>query len=468
MCERLRRRQARSLPSPWSRLCCASLPGCDDKHSVERCTEARVNTCSNCRPVQDGALTASPIGNQRRHGVIVDLLLSQTVALGASVIVTFVTAKLLGPGGRGQMAFIITTANLLGILAFGSLHVGVTDAHKSGDPTALRRGLTVGLWGAACILFVTLGAALGARLCNNSPLANQLLLTSVGASLVCFNLVVLRTRQGLGDARAFRNAWSIQSGIYLVFGVLFAAITHLVTPVVCSWFVGLVVSTIYALHGYRRPAECDHAVIVSTRSIVLTSFSAHIGFIGIQVLYRADIIVLGLVVSSEQLGIYSVAAPIAELTWVLSEALSLVAFSQVRRDQSLERRLAERGRLLRINLIAATVGALIIAVATWVFLPKVLPAYSRAVSVVLILLPGILIQGAARISFSALVATGVRRPPIIIGTISAVLAVLYLPFSLLWGITGAAIAATTIYGLQALLVFSLVHRLDHARAANAN
>jgi O-antigen/teichoic acid export membrane protein len=174
---------------------------------------------------------------------------------------------------------------------------------------------------------------------------------------------------------------------------------------------------------------------------------------GIQVLYRADVVILGFVVTSSQLGVYSVAAPIAELTWVASEAFSLLAFSQVARGQSRQLRSTHLGHLIRVNLVLSTVGALLIAATTLLVLPVVLPAYAGAVPLVFILLPGTLVQGSARIAFSALAATAARRSSVIVGLTSVVFALLYVPFSIWWGVVGAAVAATTVYILQAALIY---------------
>ena len=72
-------------------------------------------------------------------------LTSQVVSLaGRSIVVTFATASMLGPAGRGDLAFIIGTANLLGAIGFGSLHVGGTYAHKHGDASAPRTVVLLG------------------------------------------------------------------------------------------------------------------------------------------------------------------------------------------------------------------------------------------------------------------------------------------------------------------------------------
>jgi O-antigen/teichoic acid export membrane protein len=389
-----------------------------------------------------------------------ELLLSQVVSIAASLLVTFATAEMLGPAGRGQLAFIMGVANLGGAIAYGSLHVGVTYAHKTGDPSALKRCLRLGA--AASFLTILVGvsvAAISVAVSGEQQRAVDLMVGTAGAALVSFNLVVLRVRQGLGDARNFRVAWSIQSGIYAAAGIPVAFLFRSATAVVGCWFIGLIVSTIYGLRGFYRPT-IGLRRHVSARSILATSWAAHLGFIGFQFLYRADIVILAFFVIPAQLGVYSIAAPTAELTWIVSEALSLLAFSHYRANQSVAERVRQRGQLLKLNLATGLLGGLGVAIIAWAMVPVLLPRYAEAVPLIFILLPGVIIQGAARIAFSTLVSTGASRPAILVGLISVALCVIYLPFCYRWGVTGAALASTTIYIAQATVVFMIVRRAD--------
>jgi len=389
-----------------------------------------------------------------------ELLLSQMVSITASLLVTYATAEILGPAGRGQLVFIMGVANLGGAIAFGSLQVGVTYAHKTGDPSALKRCLRIGM--TASLITLLAGASttvIPFAISGEHQRAVELMIGTIGAAIVSFNLVVLRVRQGLGDARVFRVAWSIQSGIYAFVGIPVAFVSRSASAVVGCWFVGIIVSTIYGLRGFHRPTS-GPTRHVRTRSILATSWIAHLGFIGFQFLYRADVVILAFFVVPAQLGIYSIAAPVAELTWVVSEALSLLGFSHFSANQSVTERVRHRAQLLKLNLGAGLLGGLGIAMIAWVVVPVVLPRYSEAITVIFILLPGVIVQGAARIAFSTLVSSGTRRPAILIGLISVALCIVYLPFCARWGITGAALASTTIYITQAIVVLMIARQAD--------
>lgn len=393
-----------------------------------------------------------------RRRELLDLTLSQAVSVGSSVAVTFTTASFLGTTGRGQLAFTAGVANLAGALAFANLHVGAVHAHKQGDVSAVRRSLSLGAASSGLALIVGSLVTLGVHVWGirtASPL--ELAFGTVGATLVSFNLVVLRIIQGLGNARGFRIAWTIQSAVYAGAGIPAAWETRSAFPVLGCWFLGLALSTVYAFR--QLPPRAAGVSVVPTSSLLKTSLAAHFGTSGIQLLYRMDLVVLALYVSRAELGVYSVAVPIASMTWLVSEAISLAAFSTFRPDESPQVRLRRLVVLLRLNLVVGATGSLILLALAWVGLNRFLPTYHDSFRLIAILLPGVVLQGAARILFSQITSMGARRAAITIGLASFGLCLLYFPFCARWGATGAALASSLIYILQAIVVVECARRL---------
>jgi O-antigen/teichoic acid export membrane protein len=380
-----------------------------------------------------------------------NLTVAQVVSLGSSLAVTLVTAAFLGANGRGQLAFVVGLANLTGALSFASLQVGAVDAHKRGDGSAVRRSLWLGVWAGSLTLL--LGGTLSA-FAYLSPFAfasgGELLFGAIGAALVTTNLVVLRMVQGLGHARGFRVAWTMQAAVYAFAGIPAAWIFGSPFPVLICWFVGLIWSTIYSLR--YLPPPLSQGLVVPTRSLLVTSLSAHLGASGIQLLYRLDIVVLAFFVSRSDLGIYSIAVPLASLTWIVSEALSLSAFSTFDPQDTRQQQRSHLLKFIRVNLALGSLGSAAILVVAYLAIPPLLTGYSDAVLLIAILLPGVVIQGAARILFAHIMSVGARREGVVVGVASLALSALYVPFCAEWGIRGAAVASTFIYVLQALVV----------------
>jgi hypothetical protein len=78
--------------------------------------------------------------------------------------------------------------------------------------------------------------------------------------------------------------------------------------VIC-WFVGIGLSTMDADHNRPRAEPAEGSI--SNREMIFISLSARLASSVILLLYRMDIIVLGLYVSRAELWLYSVAVPLA-------------------------------------------------------------------------------------------------------------------------------------------------------------
>ena len=385
-------------------------------------------------------------------------MLAQVFPLASSILMTMITASVLGVTGRGQLAVVLAAAVLIGALGFLSLQVGIVRAYRAGDVSAPRRGFKMALIPAGFVLTLGLGTvAIFPDLEVGLFDGTRIILISVGGALCILNLVILRTRQGLGDSSAFRNAWLIQSCIFPILGIPLALLYHSPNLVVLAWFAAIASSTLFAL---GRPSDgktgAPSPSHVRGWAILRDSLLAHVGTTGQQLLHSADTIVLGVISNAAAVGLYSVAVPIASLIWVFSEALSLVAFDNGSRPSGVEDTKRRRAQLVRLNLIVGSAGAVAIGLGSSVLVPFFLPDYKAAVPLILILLPGVVVQGYARIGLSSILARGDQRPVITIGVVSASLSTMYIPFVYLSGATGAAVASSIIYGLQTAVVFFVI------------
>lgn len=387
---------------------------------------------------------------------LVDLTLSQAAPLVGSFLVTFGSAVALGPTGRGELAFITSSCTVAGTFLFASLHVGATRAQTTGTA-----GLRAGTWLAVIILSTASVVALIAASLAPVGLGGLGRLgyvgVVVGAVLVAVNLYVLRTVQGLGQHRAFRNAWAIQSLVYLVLGLPAAIATQLPILVVLSWFIALLLSTGYAARTYAALMRQGPARAADRGELLRSSLLAHVGLVGNQLLYRADVVILGILTTAREVGIYSVATAVAGLVWIVAEAFGLAAFSRGGGETDAELDARDR-RLIATNLVLSVVGALAIAVLSVTLIGRWLPQFADAVPLILILLPGIVAQGPSRVAFSSLLRRKDVRQPMWIGVVSFGLAVTYVPCAVTWGGLGVAMASSVVYLVQAGFVLALWRR----------
>jgi O-antigen/teichoic acid export membrane protein len=249
----------------------------------------------------------------------------------------------------------------------------------------------------------------------------------------------------------------IQSVGFFIAGVVAAAMFRRPVPVEWAWIVCLALSTIYAL-AHLDLAKHGAMSSAARRLMLRTAASAHVGTWGQQLLFRADLVVLGLLGTSADLGVYSVASPIAGVIWTLSEALSLAAYGS-RTALSAHEFEERRHRLTRLNMKFGAAGALVVGACS-LLVPLVLHGYDEVPALVLILLPGTVIQGAGRIGLSTLVGREQTKAVLIIGLASASLAAVYVPLVWAAGAYGAALASTMIYVVQTGVVLGAIHRIS--------
>jgi O-antigen/teichoic acid export membrane protein len=115
-------------------------------------------------------------------------------------------------------------------------------------------------------------------------------------------------------------------------------------------------------------------------------------------------------------------------------------------------------RLVRLNAVLSLGAAVVIGILATTVLDRVLPAYAASVPLLLILLPGVVAQGPARVAFASLLRRPGSRVPVVVGAVSLALSLVYIPCAARWQATGVAVASTVVYLVQAALVLWLWRR----------
>jgi len=388
-----------------------------------------------------------------------NLLAARAVPMIASIATTFITAALLGPAGRGQLAIVVSTSSLVGALTFLSLHVGMVDGVRRGDSHVVRRGLRC--LGIMCGVVAT--AAIVASLVSPQGLGGSFTsatvgLCGVGGALTLANLAVLRTVQGLGGHLEFRNALIIQAVLYLVTAVPLTLWTREALPAILAWMVSSLVSTVMGLRALRATVPHSDGPVADVGRMLRRSLPGHLGSSGQQLLHSGDVVILGALAGSAAVGTYSIAAAMAGLVWLVSEALSLATFDSGVTTRSVKEDKALYRRYSLIHLAAATVAAGCVLVASFTLIPLILPDYEGLPILVAILLPGVLAQGQARLALARFTTNGDARAASAVGVSSAVLAIGYVPFIASGATVGAALGSSVLYITQTVIVLFISRR----------
>ncbi|MEU8044021.1 O-antigen ligase family protein [Micromonospora echinofusca] len=388
--------------------------------------------------------------------------------LAITLVTGVLTARLLGPQDRGQVAVSFAGASIFAALCTTGRETanlrftGTSSAmHRFAVQLSLRYVVTAGF--AAAMAWGVLGLALwpAARV-GLDP-------ATFGLTLVVAVVALLSSLLGTAEIGRTRAATYnlVMIGSLLVFAVLLGvlAVTGRATPVtvVASYLVGQACGAA-ALLLRARPVRSRQDDVVERAAYQAFARRAYLPNLAQFAMGRSQVPMIQLLAGSTAVGIYSVALPFAELLLILPVALSLVLVPAVANGHA---DWATVSRLALRTLLITTAGATVIAAGAPIVLPLLFgDEFAGAVPVLWALLPGLAILSVARTMQSYL--TAVDRPAST--TVAAVLAsvaglaammVLIPPY----GAVGAGAAVSIAYAGYALVVVPAFRSARPERAA---
>ena len=407
-----------------------------------------------------------------------------TVALGLAILV--VVAR---QGPQVQGAFSLFVAIEAAVLALGSglgLLLAREAARGALAPTRLRRGLAAAL--AAGVVAALVLAAV-ARMSDSEPYR---LLWVMALAAPCLLLAPTAVGLWMGQGRLVAlNVAQVGSpalvlALLLAFGVAAgpaigppsaAAAGAGLLAVLAAWAIAKALAgSLAAGWALARP----QATLAAAPPMPIGEawrFMAAIALANVVSLanYRATLFVLERAHGLAEAGVYSVAVQVAELLWLLSQAVTVSAYARIgSTDTALARATALRA--VRLGLGAALAAAPLLGLAAWLLLPAVLgQAYRASLVPLALLLPGVAAYAAAS-ALSAYYTQHLGRPHWAAGiaglslVLTLVVAALAVPR---WGAAGAAVATSTAFLVAvgvALALFARVTGLGWAallRGVNA-
>jgi len=381
--------------------------------------------------------------------VVVRLTSLNAVVILAGLVTGPVTARALGPDGRGELAAILVVLGLAPVvLALGvSVWVGRERARGASREDVLGAALPVAL---ACSLLGVLGAIpLSNLLGEDRPIVVTFL--QIGLFLLPLS-VSLHVVVGLaiGESRwdlftASRVAGSVLPTVAIV---LLALADHLsVTTAAAAYLAGGLLGSLMLLRlvkGVRRLS------LSLSRSRAATAFGAKswLSTTGNAANYRLDQVLMAGLVTSEELGVYAVAVTVGSLTSSLVGAVSSALFPRVAQGDA---DLATRSCRITVGVVAIT--GMLLAIAAPAAVPFVFGAdFTDAVSMVLILLAASVPMAAAGVLSSALQAAddpdAAMRAELVALALTVPALILILPA---YGGVGAAIVSLLAYGVRSFV-----------------
>jgi O-antigen/teichoic acid export membrane protein len=427
------------------------------------------------KPIETAPTPLSP----HRHLAFGTLLATgaQVAPLAASAVMSLAIARLYGPSGTGVVSLVVNLFDIALMIFTIGLSSGITYL-VSRREWPLRRA-----WRQTRRAAVGLGSA--GAVCGIAfyALTRHTILKGVTPTLAIVSLASLpfalawafSAAAALGRDRyeAYAAIEITQSLVILLVGVALAVAFGL-TGAIIGFAAANVVTAILGELWIRRETahESDsgadqeatgHQLRRATR-FGLKAWTANL----LQLLnYRLDLFVLSAVATRSAVGVYSIAASVTALGWLLPNALTTVLFPRVASldaaaDEgriTAEASDAAAARAIRHSVLIAVPTAL--ALAALVLLVPLLygPGFQRSVSLGFILIPGVAALGTAKVISAVVSGRGFPQYSLYATAITVPITLtLYIVLIPSLHATGAAAASTISYLLTTALSVAFLRR----------
>lgn len=404
-------------------------------------------------------MSAGPAGPGRSFASSAATAYLATVGAAAfSFLNVLIVARVLGPEGRGDVAFLTTVATMTAVVA--ALSVQESNANLAGSRPASRPSLAtnslalaglLGAGGAACVV-ILMAVFPGMR----GEVSRNLLWLALMAipAVVLQTYLVLLARADYRHAVANLALFLVPAGTAAVNAGLAAAGALTVSLAVGTWVAANIAAAGLLLwYVARRLAGLGPPDARLARESVGFGLRTHPSAVMSVGNFRLDQWMLGSLAGSRELGVYSVAVAWAETLFFLPTALAMVMRPDLVRDSDADasRRTAAVVRLavvLSLPLVVILVVAAPI-LCLWAFGDE----FRGAIDDLRVLAPGAIGIVALKIMGNALVARG--RPLLESAAIGVAFAATVGLNALLippFGGVGAALASTIAYTLAGVAV----------------
>jgi O-antigen/teichoic acid export membrane protein len=396
------------------------------------------------------------------------LLGFRVFTVASMLAITVLTARWLGPEGRGIFALVLL-ASSIGVTFLGGMGSALAyEISNLGRPqravvaNAVALALAIGLLallGTVVLYFIWEDADLWWLVVAGAAQPPLL----VGAALTWALL-------GADDHAGYNRAIIAPSALLLVFLVLLLGPGQLggegessVLRALVAWLLAQCATVAWLLWlGRRRWLPLALRAVTPAAVAGMAGFGLQTGLADLISFfnYRADVFLLELFRGTDEVGVYSVAVQVAEGLWFISSAIGVAIYArvgQLSREEAAELTARSMRHALFIIFLLA-VAAMVVA---WIAFPLAFgTAYDDAVLAFWLLAPGIWIFGLGRI-FSTFFTNALGRPrvPLLVAATSLGISV-PLCFVLIpsLGMNGAAIATSVSYAASMVLAIVVFAR----------
>ncbi len=357
---------------------------------------------------------------------------------GVAFVTLLIATSSMGAAARGQFALWMTTGSLVAIVAYAGLVPALRRCSTEDQGAGLLRPALAVVASRAAVLLclvmpvVVLVVGGGWSVLRVAMVVVLTFVVAFQSATAASSAVVQRDRPVLVTFLVGSVALLAMVGVAALGGPIdadFLLILWLVTGI------GAVVGGIW-LTGFR-PRE------VSTVKLLRATLKASPAELGLLVAWRIDVLVLGALVATSDVGRYAVAVAFAEIPFTLMTGLRMALLGQSGEDLAAIGRLARRSAAVGCS-VGPVLGVGVAALIRVLFGEE----FAGLTTTCAVLMPGAVLLGIAHLLIDS--ASTKTRSITAVTTVALVLNVgLNLVMIGPFGLAGAAIASTASYGLAA-------------------
>ena len=391
------------------------------------------------------------------------------LGVGIGLATSIVVSRTLGPQEKGAYDLVFSTAILLALVLGFSIPSGITFAvaRRASSPrllvvwiAAIGVAQAVAAFAVLAVLSTTdLATTLG--LSATEPAFRIVLPLLVAALCVapCLRAILV------GNQRVALASWLDLLGRAITFLLLLGvALVGMGTTATADRFIaallvgGALGASLYLPAALRARVPGVGAGLRAVFRFAAPSYGANV----LQYLnYRVDLFLVAYFRDLREVGLYALAVSLAQLVWLVSNAVATAVFARVGSESDDARKAADRSAALSRNVlvIQLTLAGALALLAKPLLHTLYGTAFEPAVSALWLLLPGVAVFGVGSVLAAHL--AGLGRPHLNLWVAASSL-VVTLALDLLLipslGMNGAAIASSASYATTAALTALLFHR----------
>ncbi len=343
-------------------------------------------------------------------GDIVRVLTGNMVAMAAVLILNIILSRSLGPGGYGVFNGLLVVAMISGALVQMGIHrSAVVHLGRKDYPTGAVLGSVATLWLIASIMAIIASIVTYCILQNNAYSIAMILLVITGIPFAIGVIYLSGCYLGLDRVKQANRIYYTAPLINVVLTLLLVVWLRLevIGALIATLISSITVFSI-TIYGLRKEFyfnfSFDRGLLTSLVKLGLVyAFT----FILLQLNYKVDILFLQKMVTSEEVGFYTLAVSVSEQLWLLPYAAGLVLMSRTANSSSTEAAVKPVGPLLRWGFLLSVIGSIAIVYLAPILVPMIFGKdFSGSIEVVKAIIPGIVAFVVFRILESNLAGLG--------------------------------------------------------------